>query len=396
MLLKPRFFLAALALSALLSAPAAAQNAGQLVGLGNKCVDVFQQNTDDGTPIVLFECTGNANQLWTLTPRPGESATVDLVGLGGRCLVEGPQNGSGQRTAVLGPCGTAQSGFEISQGDLRGEFKLRRLGADLCLDVLGSSTADGTPLILFGCVDQANQLWRLVGSTDLPAFFVPYARNNSGNFSAPTTLFAVRNPSDESVRVRFEFFGQEDAPGAPETVQERTLDPGAVRTIDSSLVSGFSSPVGWVGITAIDAGTGDPLVFQDLYGDVFQVSRASNFASGDRLVSRDGLCSNWHVRFFNGGDFNGGTEMRFFVPEFAQDSSTSYTVNWEIFNETGQMVSTSGFTSASRTTTLSSFAFPATFGVAEFTFLGGVKGHISAVLDALGRFSVGLEAECRD
>jgi cytochrome c len=34
----------------------------EIVGLGNKCLDVFGGNVADGTPIILFQCHGGINQ----------------------------------------------------------------------------------------------------------------------------------------------------------------------------------------------------------------------------------------------------------------------------------------------------------------------------------------------
>ncbi len=116
----------------------------------------------DGTPVNLYRCTGGANQVWrldlTAAPQP-------VVGLGGKCLVPGPVDPSGDTRVVIGGC---------SEGDdVSDRWQLITTGAappsvlihhetGLCLDVEGSTSDDGTPTILFECHGGANQVWRPV------------------------------------------------------------------------------------------------------------------------------------------------------------------------------------------------------------------------------------------
>ncbi|MEO1368470.1 MAG: RICIN domain-containing protein, partial [Acidobacteriota bacterium] len=317
----PKFLFPWAASAALLLLPAGVAHgqSGQLVGLGDKCVDVFQSSTDAGAPVVLWECTGNPNQQWSFQEVRNfpidQFFLYEIVGLGGQCLQPGPVGSSGFPEIEMGPCGTADSEWGTSQ--LNGEFRLIHEPTQLCLDVLGSNTANGTPMIAFECRDQANQLFRLLRNSDLPAYFVPYAEvNRLDSVFGVTTLFAVRNPSDQSVTVRYEFFGNDDGPGEAAVTQDLLLAPRAVRTVDVRSIPLFSDSLGWVGITAVDPATGLPLSEQDLYGDYFRVDQGGNFASGDRLVSADDAdCAQWHSRFFNGGVFDGGTSFQIFVPE---------------------------------------------------------------------------------
>ena len=92
-----------LAVVVILCAPfSVASQAAEIRGIGNKCLDVKGGSSED---IILYQCTGGANQRWTIT-----------------------------------------------NGEIRG------IG-NKCLDVKGSSTADSTPILLYQCTNNPNQRW---------------------------------------------------------------------------------------------------------------------------------------------------------------------------------------------------------------------------------------------
>ncbi|WP_424888898.1 CAP domain-containing protein [Streptomyces sp. XH2] len=67
--------LASLGLAALPATAQAAAQAGPLVGLAGKCLDVRGGNTDDGTPVQIYSCNYTASQVWRFdggnqTPNP--------------------------------------------------------------------------------------------------------------------------------------------------------------------------------------------------------------------------------------------------------------------------------------------------------------------------------------
>jgi hypothetical protein len=76
---------------------------------GTKCLDASGQGTTNGTPIIIWDCNGQANQQWNI-------------------------NSNNSITGV-------QSG--------------------LCLDAVGAGTANGTKLQLYGCWGGSNQQWTL-------------------------------------------------------------------------------------------------------------------------------------------------------------------------------------------------------------------------------------------
>ncbi|GAA1967951.1 ricin-type beta-trefoil lectin domain protein [Kitasatospora viridis] len=122
---------------------------GQVTGNGAKCMDDSGSATTDGNPVILYACTGGANQRWT---QPGDGTFRTL----GKCLTAaGTSAGS---SAVLSSCtgATAQSWTAQPDGTLV------NAAASLCLDVYGGGTADGTKLDTWTCgANQANQAWSL-------------------------------------------------------------------------------------------------------------------------------------------------------------------------------------------------------------------------------------------
>ncbi len=69
----------------------------QVVGIGGSCLDVQGGSAVDGSPNILFHCTGSPSQRWSLS-------NGEIVGVGGKCL-DLLDEGSADRTpAILTPC----------------------------------------------------------------------------------------------------------------------------------------------------------------------------------------------------------------------------------------------------------------------------------------------------
>lgn len=130
---------------------------GDLVGIGDLCFDVLGSNSADGTPLVMFGCTGNDNQEWTFVSIDGD---LRLTGLDDKCAVPGgPQTGEFEQL-VLGDCSEAGARWNVAEVGEAPFFGLVNAQTGDCLDVLGSGTADLTPAGLFRCTGNDNQAWR--------------------------------------------------------------------------------------------------------------------------------------------------------------------------------------------------------------------------------------------
>jgi glucose/arabinose dehydrogenase len=128
---------------------AANPGAGQITGLGGKCVDVNGGGSADGTKVQLWTCNGSGAQQWTL---PGDGTIRAL----GKCL-DVANSGTANGTATwLWTCnGTGAQQWTSQDGSLRNPQSGR------CLDAAGNSSADGTVLHIWDCVGAANQRWTL-------------------------------------------------------------------------------------------------------------------------------------------------------------------------------------------------------------------------------------------
>jgi hypothetical protein len=72
-------------------------SAAQIVGIGGKCLNVKGGGSADGTPIILWHCSGTPNEQWH---RNGSRIT----GIGGKCLnVQGGGDANGT-PIILWPC----------------------------------------------------------------------------------------------------------------------------------------------------------------------------------------------------------------------------------------------------------------------------------------------------
>ena len=216
----------------------------------------------------------------------------------------------------------------------------------------------------------------------------------------------MRNRSDQTVTVLIQYFDTATPPeGEPAVSQVEALAARQVRTINLRDV--VNVPInGYLIASVVDAQTLTPLPdMKVLTGDYFRVEPVDNFATGDLLIGvsgtpRSGLCNRWELRYFQGGGFSGGTDFTFFVEE---NSGSGPIATGDIYDETGQFVTqiTIGFDGYAFEFNSEQLVAPplnidVPFGVIEWQFRNGARGHVSSVLKALGKFAVGFSASCAD
>jgi hypothetical protein len=123
---------------------------GALHGTGSgRCLDVPNASQTDGTYLQISDCTGGANQQWTLTG--GGQLTV----YGSKCLdVPGGATTAGTRVEIWTCNGGANQQWRVnSDGTVVG------VQSGLCLDVTGAGTANGTGVEIWTCNGGSNQKW---------------------------------------------------------------------------------------------------------------------------------------------------------------------------------------------------------------------------------------------
>lgn len=224
------------------------------------------------------------------------------------------------------------------------------------------------------------------------AFFVPrYFVDASGD---DTTLFAVRNDSQDAVQVSFDYFGVDVGDGILHQ-EDRFLGSREVVTVNLRDVMGLvpgpeGERVGLVRVLAPDD------VAAPLAGDFFQVDTSENLATGDRLIGEDDFCDRAEVRFLSGGPLVGGTRFALLidVPQGADPDIDPPTVTVHLFDESGTPAEiVEIFTDDNSLELLLEDLTDVAFGAAEFDF-GATRGAVIATFSALGRFSIGLNATC--
>ncbi len=234
------------------------------------------------------------------------------------------------------------------------------------------------------------------GPTDiliLPLFAVD--TDDTGNL---TTFLGVRNGSETAVTVQQMYFAadQEETPFAMETY---TLEPHRLRSVDLSTVFGLPADEsgvarGWVLVTVTDPILPQPV----LGGDYFRVEGSEDFASGSKLLTTASpdLCSSWQMRFFNGGNFDGGTQFIFYAP--GNTSGVAPVVTGLVYDEEGNSVTEVQLRNSEVAFEVNSLDLDlgTEFGGIEWRFRAGIVGHVAGILRASGRYSVGLPAICQD
>jgi alpha-galactosidase len=127
----------------------------QLVSaVANRCLDVYDNQTADGTKAEIWDCNGGANQKWTPTAA-GELRVYN----GAQCL---DANGSASGSAVtLWTC----NGGTNQQWRLNPDGTITGVQSGLCLDIAGGNNdagrANGALAELWTCNGGSNQDWQL-------------------------------------------------------------------------------------------------------------------------------------------------------------------------------------------------------------------------------------------
>lgn len=124
---------------------------GQITGYGGKCVDDTNWSTTDKNPIQLWDCTGAANQSWTVE-NDGSIQTL------GKCLdVDNGDTTDGTPVQLYHCDGNGSQKWVYNTSTLQ----LVNPQSGKCLDATGPSSADGTKLQIWSCTGGANQQWSL-------------------------------------------------------------------------------------------------------------------------------------------------------------------------------------------------------------------------------------------
>jgi hypothetical protein len=121
--------------------------AAQIVVVNSvECIDIPHQQTDDGTPVSLFNCHGSPNQQWTI-------ASGQITGMSGVCLdVMGSAPNDGAQIIIVHCNGRDSEKWTLANGQIVG------IGGK-CIDVVGGHAQDHAALIIATCTSSPSQQW---------------------------------------------------------------------------------------------------------------------------------------------------------------------------------------------------------------------------------------------
>jgi len=126
---------------------------GAIVGKqSNRCLDINNSATANGTQAQLWDCNGQTNQQWTYTG----SKQLSIYG-GSKCLDAYNQGTTNGTSVVIWDC----NGQTNQQWTLASDGTVRSVQSGLCLDASNAATANGTKIILWSCGTADNQKWTL-------------------------------------------------------------------------------------------------------------------------------------------------------------------------------------------------------------------------------------------
>jgi len=123
---------------------------GVLRGSGsNRCLDVPNVSTANGSLLDIWDCNGGANQQWAYL------SNGELQVYGSKCL-DVPNHATAAGTRVeIWDC----NGGTNQQWNLNSDGTVVGRESGLCLDVTGAGTANGTAVEIWTCNGAANQKW---------------------------------------------------------------------------------------------------------------------------------------------------------------------------------------------------------------------------------------------
>jgi glucose/arabinose dehydrogenase len=174
------------------SASAATGSAVVSVASG-RCLDVIGNSPAPETGVNIYDCKGQDNQAWTLTPA-GEFRVYD----GTRCLDVAGQDTTAPAAVQIYPC----TGGANQQWRIQSDGAIVGVQSGLCLDVTGGGTANSTLVGLWTCNGQSNQKWTTTaGTADTSPPAVP-GNPRVSDLSCDTVTFAW-NASADDVGVAF-------------------------------------------------------------------------------------------------------------------------------------------------------------------------------------------------
>ncbi|HSX09082.1 MAG TPA: ricin-type beta-trefoil lectin domain protein [Candidatus Saccharimonadales bacterium] len=149
----------------------AAKGGTELLGVqSNKCLDIKQALTANGTPLEIFTCNGGNNQAWhsvtgTITPPVVGGGTVKNKGLLQSDLTNGSNHlcldakGAGTTNGTIAQTYLCNSKDKAQQWTQYSDNTIRFGTTNQCLEVIAQKTTNNSLVDIFTCNGGKNQQW---------------------------------------------------------------------------------------------------------------------------------------------------------------------------------------------------------------------------------------------
>ena len=112
----------------------------------SRCLDDPMSVSTNGTQPIIWDCSGQPNQRWTVTG--------NTIRVFGKCL-DAPLGAVAGNAVTLFDC----NGGANQQWTFSADGSIRDVDSGMCLDVTGNNTGNGTRVELWTCTGAANQRW---------------------------------------------------------------------------------------------------------------------------------------------------------------------------------------------------------------------------------------------
>jgi hypothetical protein len=122
-----------------------------------KCLDLPGGQTNDGTPVIQFNCHGGKNQQWRIEPAGNETHRI-ISQASGKCIGVNPK-AKGKGEQIIQPRCTNAPEQLWNIKNVSGGYVFQNTDNRFCLDVPNASSADGVKLITWSCNGGLNQTW---------------------------------------------------------------------------------------------------------------------------------------------------------------------------------------------------------------------------------------------
>jgi hypothetical protein len=127
-----------------------------------KCLDINGSSLDDGAQLLQWDCSGAANQIFTMVPAGGEWYQI-VAAHSNKCLdvdTSEDTHHNGARVRQMPCSGEANQQFKLEDaGD--GYVKIKAKHSELVLDVFGKSTENGAEVVQWTDGRSSNQSFEL-------------------------------------------------------------------------------------------------------------------------------------------------------------------------------------------------------------------------------------------